>query len=301
MSRKHRTPLLLRHGVGTGVIVGLLCGFFVGAVTKLILAPCVSSLRHLDDVESADVMQLALHVENATLARSLDPRLDPGGLVLIGVMTARKYLDGRIAALHATWAQHAHRHGAKVLIFSSAGSEEDAPPGIPVIGLPGVDDAYPPQKKSFMMLKYMHDYYGDKYRFFMRADDDIYIKTDRLAQLLHTINSSEPIFMGQAGMGTSEEIGRMHLAPGENFCMGGPGMVLSRTTLALMAPHVSTCLKNLYTTHEDVEVGRCIKKYAGVSCTWAYEVRKLRSVACRTRQELVPGPATSWLSITDHC
>ena len=44
-------------------------------------------------------------------------------------------------------------------------------------------------------------------------------------------------------------------------------------TLRLVVPHISYCLKNLYSTHEDVEIGRCIRKFANISCTWAYEVK----------------------------
>lgn len=33
------------------------------------------------------------------------------------------------------------------------------------------------------------------------------------------------------------------------------------------------CLGNLFTTHEDVELGRCVKKFAGISCTWSYEMQ----------------------------
>lgn len=58
----------------------------------------------------------------------------------------------------------------------------------------------------------------------------------------------------------------------ENFCMGGPGVILSRETLRRVAPHIPTCLKNLYSTHEDVEIGRCVQKFAGIPCTWNYEV-----------------------------
>lgn len=65
--------------------------------------------------------------------------------------------------------------------------------------LRGVDDSYPPQKKSFMMLKYMHDHYLDKYEWFMRADDDVYIKGDLLESFLRSLNSSEPLFLGQTG------------------------------------------------------------------------------------------------------
>lgn len=54
--------------------------------------------------------------------------------------------------------------------------------------------------------------------------------------------------------------------------MGGPGVIMSRETLRRVAPHIPTCLKNLYSTHEDVEIGRCVQKFAGIPCTWNYEV-----------------------------
>jgi len=49
-------------------------------------------------------------------------------------------------------------------------------------------------------------------------------------------------------------------------------MIMSRETLKRIAPYIEDCLVNLYTAHEDVEIGRCVRKFAGVSCTWNYEV-----------------------------
>uniref|UniRef100_A0A8D2JJW1 Fringe-like glycosyltransferase domain-containing protein n=1 Tax=Varanus komodoensis TaxID=61221 RepID=A0A8D2JJW1_VARKO len=95
----------------------------------------------------------------------------------VGVMTAQKYLGSRALAVQRTWARSI---SGRVEFFSSQGSVP--PPALqgeqplPVVALPGVDDSYPPQKKSFMMLKYMHDHYLDTYEWFMRADDDVYIK-----------------------------------------------------------------------------------------------------------------------------
>lgn len=154
--------------------------------------------------------------------------------------------------------------------FSSEGSDTAVP--IPVVALRGVDDSYPPQKKSFMMLKYMHDHYLDQYEWFMRADDDVYIKGDRLESFLRSLNSSEPLFLGQTGLGTTEEMGKLALEPGENFCMGGPGVIMSREVLRRVVPHIGECLREMYTTHEDVEVGRCVRRFAGVQCVWSYEV-----------------------------
>ncbi len=76
-------------------------------------------------------------------------------------------------------------------------------------------------------------------------------------------------------MGTKDEYGKLALGENENFCMGGPGIILSRETLARFTPHIKKCLKNFYTYHEDVELGRCVHKYANTSCTWSYEMQHI--------------------------
>ncbi|XP_026528851.1 chondroitin sulfate synthase 1 [Notechis scutatus] len=190
--------------------------------------------------------------------------------LFVGVMTAQKYLETRAVAAYRTWSSAIP---GKVEFFSSEGSDMSLP--IPIVSLPGVDDSYPPQKKSFMMLKYMHDHYLDKYEWFMRADDDVYVKGDKLENFLRSLNSSEPLFLGQTGLGTTEEMGKLALEPGENFCMGGPGVIMSREVLRRMVPHIGECLREMYTTHEDVEIGRCVRRFAGVQCVWSYEMQQL--------------------------
>ncbi|KAG7453777.1 chondroitin sulfate synthase 3 [Solea senegalensis] len=197
----------------------------------------------------------------------------PKRFLYVGVMTAKKYLSSRAVAAHQTWTSSIP---GRVEFFSSAGSaavHTDVP--VPVVSLAGVDDSYPPQKKSFMMLKYIHDHYLDQYEWFMRADDDVYIKGEKLESFLRSLNSSKPLYLGQTGLGMTEELGRLALEPGENFCMGGPGMIFSREVLRRMVPHISTCLREMYTTHEDVEVGRCVRRFGGTQCVWSYEMQQL--------------------------
>uniref|UniRef100_A0A8D8TS28 Hexosyltransferase n=1 Tax=Cacopsylla melanoneura TaxID=428564 RepID=A0A8D8TS28_9HEMI len=194
-------------------------------------------------------------------------------LLFVGVMTANAYLATRAAAVYETWAKDVP---GRVAFFSSEISRlPPNQPDLPLIKLRGVDDSYPPQKKSFMMLQYMWEHYGDRFEWFMRADDDVYVRTDKLEGVLRSVDSSKPQFIGQAGRGNQEEFGLLSLEYDENFCMGGPGIILSRATLALVAPHIKYCLKNLYTTHEDVELGRCVQKFAGIPCTWSYEMQNI--------------------------
>jgi chondroitin sulfate synthase len=145
-------------------------------------------------------------------------------------------------------------------------------PDMPLIRLRGVDDTYPPQRKSFAMLRWMADHQLDRFQWFMRADDDLYVRGDRIESLLRSLDADKPIVLGQAGLGTGEEYGQLSLAADENYCMGGPGIVLSRETLRIVRPHLAECLRNMFTTHEDVELGRCIRHHVGTSCTWNYQV-----------------------------
>ena len=83
-------------------------------------------------------------------------------------------------------------------MFSSEGSSLARRRDIPLVALPGIDDSYPPQRKSFAMLRYMYDHYRDQFRFFMRADDDVYVHGDVLRSFLHSINSTDrSLFIGQ--------------------------------------------------------------------------------------------------------
>ncbi|XP_029163969.1 chondroitin sulfate synthase 1-like isoform X2 [Nylanderia fulva] len=197
-------------------------------------------------------------------------------LLFVGVMTAQKYLDTRAKAVYETWGKELP---GKIAFFSSESSTiPENCPDLPLVPLPRVDDTYPPQKKSFMMLEYMWSNFGDRFEWFLRADDDVYVRTDRLEKLLRSVDSRRAMYIGQAGRGNSEEFGLLSLEYDENFCMGGPGVVLSRETLGRIVPHIKYCLRHLYTTHEDVELGRCVKKYAGIPCTWSYEGLRIQDL-----------------------
>nr|CAD7597220.1 unnamed protein product [Timema genevievae] len=103
-------------------------------------------------------------------------------LLFVGVMTAQKYLPTRAVAVYDTWGKELP---GRIAFFSSGTSyPPPAKPRLPLVALRGVDDSYPPQKKSFLMLQYMWQNYGDRFEWFMRADDDVYVRPDKLEKLL---------------------------------------------------------------------------------------------------------------------
>ncbi|XP_061164953.1 chondroitin sulfate synthase 1-like [Saccostrea echinata] len=268
-----------------GLVLGICFGVLLSSWCRHTLLPCGSqkdrccihinyhvniAVEHLHVTDQLPQKTLPVsETKEFRLNRYIKP--DERGFLLIGVITAKKFLDTRAVAAFDTWTSTC-QGVCKVLFFSSEGSSSHK---IPVISIDGVDDSYPPQRKSLLMLKYMHDNYINNFEWFMRADDDVFIKGDRIEKLLRSINSSIPQYIGQAGIGKKEELGKLYLKKNENFCMGGPGVVFSHMTLRMFAPHVGECLQNLLTTHEDVEVGRCVRDHTGVSCTWAFEMQRL--------------------------
>ena len=173
----------------------------------------------------------------------LQPKLIPRKRLFVGVITAAKYLDTRATAINNTWGKDISQlNTAKLQFFVSQPPLPDI--NLPYKVLPGTDDTqYPPQQKVFHMLKYMHDNYINEFEFFMRSDDDIYVKTDQLLELLQGINPAQDIYMGCPGFGRPDDRDRIKLDQNEHYCMGGPGVIFSRSALRKLAPHLDKCLE----------------------------------------------------------
>lgn len=84
------------------------------------------------------------------------------------MMSTKENLQTRVLANLNTWMINKHSN-VKIEIFASNDGSLDPSTGakiqvlsnnVRVIELPGVlDRTYPPQKKSFSMIKYMHDHH----------------------------------------------------------------------------------------------------------------------------------------------
>jgi len=84
-------------------------------------------------------------------------------------MSAEKNLKSRVSVALATWAKTSSAH---IEVFSKNNGTinfqqryvfGELSNGIRVVQLPGVkDNSYPPQKKSFSMIKFMYDFYINK-------------------------------------------------------------------------------------------------------------------------------------------
>ncbi|CAD5116070.1 DgyrCDS5000 [Dimorphilus gyrociliatus] len=183
----------------------------------------------------------------------------------IGVLSTANFLDTRAKACQKTWGS---TKGATVKFYAQSDHHDES-----IVKLSSdIDDSvYPPQKKSFRMLQHMCRL-SDSYEWFMRADDDSYIKIEQLIKFLNGIDSNQLHYIGQAGFGRMDE----KLGLGTSiYCMGGPGVIFSSVLLQKVCPHIESCLGNITSKHEDTEIGRCINRHIGINCTSAYDLRQL--------------------------
>ena len=65
-----------------------------------------------------------------------------------------------------------------------------------IITLKNVNDSvYPPQKKSFSMLKYFYDNKA-KYKWFLRLDDDAVLQLNNVQNFLTKLDSTRLLYIG---------------------------------------------------------------------------------------------------------
>ncbi|XP_025084421.1 chondroitin sulfate synthase 1-like [Pomacea canaliculata] len=229
-------------------------------------------------------------------------------LLMIGVMTNRQNLATRAASIFATWGQSVPGkivfyigESDDSLISDSENKRDDAWTSsakelnvviqetaerkwrdrkyghkLPVVQLPGIrDSVYPPRSKSFAMLRHMHFHYGARYKWFMRADDDVFVRTDLLETFLLALDNKRLLYMGQPGIGKASERGKLGLKKGAPYCMGGPGVFLSSYTLRRLVPYLSDCEQQVVTSHEDSELGRCVQRFLNLPCTRNLQMQML--------------------------
>ena len=160
--------------------------------------------------------------------------------LLVGVLTQQEYLSTRAKGLYETWGKEVD----KLILFVGEDCNVSADlMHLPIVKLRGVPDhVYPPLKKAFAVMKYMYSHHINEFNWFIRADDDMYVRNKKLMDLLNKMNPYERVYLGRAGAGRKEDLKRLELLPHERYCMGGPGVILSNGAMRGVGPHLDNCL-----------------------------------------------------------
>jgi hypothetical protein len=224
-------------------------------------------------------------------------------LILIAVETSRDMLESRVAAIASTWAQEGQvPDDIDIKFFVGASSDRDSilvngsledsaalakRAGLldlsAIVVMPEVvDDEYPPVYKNSAMIKHLEriaaakdqETEGNFYEWIYKVDDDTYVNIPALRQFVESKSAKEFQFFGQRGTGSQED--RQGLIKGgliKPYCMGGPGYILSRSTLQETARGIDACVEHAELSpmtdrlwHSDVVIGMCVYRKTGIGC-----------------------------------
>ena len=196
--------------------------------------------------------------------------------ILVGVLASEFKLEDLGTAINNTWLPDL----PKVILYVPYSKDPDFHEkynkvlGLPIVQLAGAEeDQSSKTRVSFKMFEHMHKNYQDKYDWFMRVNEAVYLEPGRLIKLVNMINSSMNVYIGlpapYSARGDSQPT---DLYNADRYCKGQAGVILSRATLNSIVPHLDNCLETAVTEEEDVELGRCLNRHLHLQCTWNYEV-----------------------------
>ena len=124
---------------------------------------------------------------------------------------------------------------------------------------------------SMMTIEQICDGYQQRYHWYVKTYGDTYVRTSLLEHLLAQMDSSQHVYMGLPVIPNNYERDDLGMRQGENYC-DSFAYVLSRTTMNMLCAHLDQCQKEARSIHEEVEISRCIRKFAKINCTTAEDL-----------------------------
>lgn len=216
----------------------------------------------------------------------------PRKKILVAVITTEKYLLTRARVIYKTWGRDVGPNNElHFFVGEYANTSHPDLKDLPIIKMKGLrDDVYPPMEKVFGILEYFHTQYGTQFRWFVRADDDVYIRIAELEAMLDKLEWTDRLYLGLPGYGVESYRKVLKLLPEESYCMGGPSITLSATGLKALYPYLRKCLNAALSYnqkvpkddgwyYDDVELGRCASRTLGMKCSRGIEVLSISSTA----------------------
>lgn len=96
------------------------------------------------------------------------------------------------------------------------------------------------------MLKYIYEYYINNFEWFMRVEDVIYLKLDKLLEFLNSVNSLKDMYVGRFGF---FEVNGVQFGEDlyiyERYCQGGMGLVLFRSVFVKFVFYFDNCFEDV--------------------------------------------------------
>ena len=120
------------------------------------------------------------------------------------------------------------------------------------------------------LLKALHGAYRDEAAWFLIADDDTFVRLLPLRAYLATLDATQPMMIGVPVDTTPFLTAEALDKHGKSVHCGGNAWVLSHAALDAIVPRLAECLEArevvLGWYYDEVQLGRCLHSFFGLSC-----------------------------------
>ncbi|XP_068091344.1 chondroitin sulfate glucuronyltransferase-like [Hyperolius riggenbachi] len=182
--------------------------------------------------------------------------------LLVTVLSSRSTLNSLAVAVNRTLSPHVSR-----MLFSSGARGPKALPGMEVI----IHGDERPAWLMYHTLRYLEVHFLSAYDWFYISQDDSYINSYRLQDVVNHLSPGPPVYIGQP----MEFIGGQ-----ENwrYCSGASGYLLSRALLLSLGSHLDFCRSDILSSRPDEWLGRCLQDTLGIACVSKHQGMRYTSL-----------------------
>lgn len=293
---EHQHQLSMKK-VRLAVVFPFVLGIFIGTLITAFLTTAIQSI----DVDDPDVhvsiqgKMMNVHMEKGPQAypgihgrpKDHKRKIYPSRMVSYNVFVSKGELLRRAYAIQKTWGsgERSNEKG-RVMFYVEPKDQHSFYPAqlrkqlskISMVNIPeiGKNENWNPviDTPVFKLWRDVCQHKLERNLWFASVQDNTYVRNDKLEELLSTLNSSEALFIGNPVVPSGKASEDLGLRKGENYCHKS-FYVLSWRALELVCPMLMSCQENARSTDGDVELARCVRIHAGISCTAASEVRIL--------------------------
>uniref|UniRef100_A0ABI7ZH05 Hexosyltransferase n=1 Tax=Felis catus TaxID=9685 RepID=A0ABI7ZH05_FELCA len=196
--------------------------------------------------------------KKAVRTRYISTELGIRQRLLVAVLTSQATLPTLGVAVNRTLGHRLER-----VVFLTGSRGRRAPPGMAVVTL-GEER---PIGHLHLALRHLLEQHGDDFDWFFIVPDATYTEAHGLARLAGRLSLAAAAHLY---LGRPQDFIGGEPAPGR-YCHGGFGVLLSRTLLQQLRPHLEGCRNDIVSARPDEWLGRCILDATGVGCTGDHE------------------------------
>ncbi|XP_040842508.1 chondroitin sulfate synthase 2 isoform X2 [Ochotona curzoniae] len=192
--------------------------------------------------------------KKAVRTRYISTELGIRQRLLVAVLTSQATLPTLGVAVNRTLGHRLER-----VVFLTGARGRRTPPGMAVVTL-GEER---PIGHLHLALRHLLEQHGDDFDWFFLVPDSTYTEAHGLARLAGRLSLAAAAHLY---LGRPQEFIGGEPTPGR-YCHGGFGVMLSRTLLQQLRPHLEGCRNDIVSARPDEWLGRCILDATGVGCS----------------------------------